>query len=1204
MNSQSWLSRLLRRKSDQQGATQVPQLSPSVPLPQSSDKSDQTSPMSVIEQRAAQKPPVGTSPVPKDAQGAVWHIGEELLNQYEVLGTLGEGGMGTVYKVHHWGWNIDLAVKSPRPAIFARADGKENFIREAETWVNLPLHPHIVSCYYVRLIDEIPRIFAEYVEGGSLADWIGSRRLYEGGHQQALECMLDIAIQFAWGLHAAHEQGLVHQDIKPANVMMSAEGVAKVTDFGLAKARVMAGERGNEEDNGRHSILVSSRGMTPAYCSPEQAAGKALSRKTDIWSWGASLLEMWVGEVTWRSGMLAREVLASYEPQEAAIPPIPAELVKLLARCFEARPEDRPATMLEVATTLQEIYARETGQAYPREMPQAARMQADTLNNRALSLYDLGRVEAALQIWEQALQIDPQHLETTYNQGVVLWRRGEITDETLVHRLKTISTIQPSQAAYLLAQVHLERGDVDASLPLLQQTVQQLPIATAARALLERAQTGNTPAHRSVNIFRGHTNQGITVSLSADGRWLASGCRDKTVRLWDVSTGRCLYAFQAYAWWVMGVSLSADGRWLASTGGFDQTVQLWEARTGQCVRTFSHTAGIGSVSLSPDGRWLASASQDKTVRLWEARTGQCVRTFQDHTNYSRASVSLSADGRWLVSTGGSDLTVRLWDAVTGTCVRIFQGHTGNVSSVHLSADGCWLATASWDHTVRLWNVSTGQCVRTFQGHTNAVETVSLSADGRWLASGSADTTVRSWEIKNPADACCSFYLSHVLSYATITQAETHAEHLLKQIELAQSEHRFPTALSLLREIRALPGWEYTPKSVEAWAKLALHCSRVSFRTTWLSRAFSHTNKPTVASPSADGRWLASVSQDETVQLWEVSTGKCVRTFQGVNPVSLSADGRWLVASSKDKTVRLWEANTGRCVFSYEDPADALRSVNLSTDGRWLVSHSKDKTVRLWEVSTGRCVRTFHNLYSPVTLSADGRLLASGGIGTVDLWNVGTGQCVHTFRGHAVVVYAVIFSDDGNWLVSTVGNIIYLWDVGTGQCIRTFQGHKGVVEAVSLSSDGRWLVSGSVDKTVRLWEVSTGQGVHTFQGYASVVYAVSLSRDGRWLASADAEMVQLWELDWELEAHEPADWDEGARPFLELFLTQNTPYAGELPRNREPTEQEIQQVLTHKGPPTWNEEDFQGLIRQLQYIGYGWLRPEGVRKQLASMVCEQ
>src|SRR5262249_6517877 len=95
----------------------------------------------------------------------VWHVGDVLLEQYEVTGELGEGGMGTVYKVHHRGWNVDLAVKSPKPDIFARAGGNENFVREAETWVTLDVHPHIVSCYYVRTLGGIPRIFAEYVEG-------------------------------------------------------------------------------------------------------------------------------------------------------------------------------------------------------------------------------------------------------------------------------------------------------------------------------------------------------------------------------------------------------------------------------------------------------------------------------------------------------------------------------------------------------------------------------------------------------------------------------------------------------------------------------------------------------------------------------------------------------------------------------------------------------------------------------------------------------------------------------------------------------------------------------------------------------------------------------------------------------------------------------------------------------------------------------
>ena len=170
----------------------------------------------------------------RDAEAKVaeeWEVGDVILDLYEVKGVLGEGGMGKVYRVHHKGWNIDLAVKTPRPEIINKAGAKENFINEAETWVNLGLHPHAVSCYYVRDLAGIPRVFAECVEGGSLSDWIRTRKLYEGGQEEALKRVLDIAIQFAWGLHYAHEQGLVHMDVKPANVMLTPEGVAKVTDF-------------------------------------------------------------------------------------------------------------------------------------------------------------------------------------------------------------------------------------------------------------------------------------------------------------------------------------------------------------------------------------------------------------------------------------------------------------------------------------------------------------------------------------------------------------------------------------------------------------------------------------------------------------------------------------------------------------------------------------------------------------------------------------------------------------------------------------------------------------------------------------------------------------------------------------------------------------------------------------------------------------
>ena len=257
----------------------------------------------------------------EDGVTAIWKPGEVILGLYEVKGTLGEGGMGTVYQVHHKSWNTDLAVKSPKPEELAKAGGAENFVREAETWVNLGLHPHIVSCYYVRTLGGIPRVFAEYVEGGSLAQWIRDRRLYEGGPKKALERMLDIAIQFAWGLDYAHEQGLIHQDVKPANVMMAADGTVKVTDFGLARARGRVTVPGEAKPGG--TLMAASGGMTPAYASPEQARGEVLTRRTDIWSWGVSLLEMFTGEVTWLAGQAAAEALQGYLESGADEPGLP-----------------------------------------------------------------------------------------------------------------------------------------------------------------------------------------------------------------------------------------------------------------------------------------------------------------------------------------------------------------------------------------------------------------------------------------------------------------------------------------------------------------------------------------------------------------------------------------------------------------------------------------------------------------------------------------------------------------------------------------------------------------------------------------------------------------------------------------------------------------------------------------------------------------
>jgi serine/threonine protein kinase len=308
------------------------------------------------------------SKIPKSNDSPTGFI---LLDEYAPLEMLGEGGMGQVFLVRSISTGSQFAVKRAK---YVNDANRKNFLAELQTWINLPVHPNLVACRFFRTFGDEILIFADYVEGGSLKDWIDSRKLYEGGPDVALERMFDVAIQLAWGLHCVHELGAIHQDIKPGNVLMASNGVAnsygirpQITDFGLARARAMAGE--DFDPNG--SILVSSIRGTPAYWSPEQSQGMPITHKADIWSWGLSVIEMFTGGLTWMSGLGAAEVLEQYREQDEyddGIPILPVDIACLLKECFSQDPLERPISLACTVEKLQEIYQDWFGFQYARTL--------------------------------------------------------------------------------------------------------------------------------------------------------------------------------------------------------------------------------------------------------------------------------------------------------------------------------------------------------------------------------------------------------------------------------------------------------------------------------------------------------------------------------------------------------------------------------------------------------------------------------------------------------------------------------------------------------------------------------------------------------------------------------------------------------------------------------------------------------------------
>jgi WD40 repeat protein len=299
----------------------------------------------------------------------------------------------------------------------------------------------------------------------------------------------------------------------------------------------------------------------------------------------------------------------------------------------------------------------------------------------------------------------------------------------------------------------------------------------------------------------------------------------------------------------------------------------------------------------------------------------------------------------------------------------------------------------------------------------------------------------------------------------------------------------------------------------------------------------HSSMVLAVAVSSDGQAIATGSNDHTIKLWQLETGKLLRTLGGlfsghssiVHTVAFSPDGQLLASGSWDETIKLWQVSRGKEIRTLTSHGSWINSVafnpilpNFSYQqeeaylrGWILASGGADGTVKLWIVSTGIEISTFtghsDSVWS-VAFSPDGQLLASGSAdSTIKLWQVDRGREIRSFIGHSFFVNFVTFSPDGRLLVSaSADGTIKLWQVSTGKEIHTFRGHSDAVCSVAFSPNAQFLASGSWDKTIKIWQIRTGTEICTLHGHSNYVRSVVFSPDGQTIVSgSDDDTIKIW-----------------------------------------------------------------------------------------------
>jgi WD40 repeat protein/serine/threonine protein kinase len=1049
--------------------------------------------------------------------------------KFRVLGLVGQGGMGAVYRAEHRRMQRVVALKVINPGLIRNPATVNRFQQEVRAAARLH-HPNIVTAYDADQAGGLHFLVMEYIEGRSLADIVQER----GPLPIAEAC--DYVRQAALGLQHAHEQGMVHRDIKPHNLMVVSGGVVsgewsgttsdsrltthqvKILDFGLA--RLARSSEVLATDGGPKDTALTSAGAvmgTADYIAPEQAADpRSADIRADIYSLGCTLFHLLTGRPPFEGGTvqdkIAQHATAGLPALQALRPLAPPGLSAVIARMTAKDPAKRYATPAAVAEALA-----------PFSLP-SPRLGSWLTGRRRLlvklaALAVLGLVIAGgiyLRVntdrGDIVVQTDDNSLELTVEKGgriirirdpktkeswdvdtkdwlisaadrpdglaIELPGRGSITLRRRAGGTVTVTTgprgVPPSDPPKIVPVV--EPAEL-AKRPNAADALKQSDISKDSLAFIGGGDPENVPPELVAVLgdtrFRCPQGAGRPV-FSPDGKQLVVPSRDQVLEF-DVATGRPLRVLS------------------------------------------SHLGSVIKVVFSPNGRALLVLDEEKGMELIDATTGQELVQFPA-TSFAAARFAVfSPDGKSFVLWSMESPSLELRDTTTGAATEIARPGGGAVADVAFHPSGKALAVTNANAKVSMIFIRPGTWTEPLDATGSRV---AFSPDGEWLAIGSTRENPKV-EIRDrdrklvrmlPA-ACGSLLAFSADSKSLITRLQNQVE----RWDVSTGER-----LSTVR----LPSYAYAKEGAispdgHTLAVADGHLVRLFDTATGKSLVSDpgHTRPLGALAFGPDGKLLAS-AESKAVKIWDLATGKIIRSWdakQGVNRLAFSPDSKLLATLDSDRIVRLHDLAGSGSSRELKGHSDRVSDLAFSTDGQFLATASDDHTIRLWQVASGKERSTIghgHGIRA-LALNADNSLLASvGADGMLIVRDSATGQ-LHRHEVNGAMGMALAFQADGKTVAfdNLYSSQVWLMDAKTGKVREKFPCPDwslkgGMYDA--FSPGAHLLAVVADDSPLRVWQVGADvRRLRTFQLHPPGRVLASeqpfaFSGDGRYLAAGNPD----------------------------------------------------------------------------------------------------